>query len=190
MYGSIYAEGPCWRSKAVCSLVSHITCDDERRSSETIEGSRTPVPTCKPCCNHGPCGIDPIPVLSAQSRLSPAPRCLCHRRRHCRCRLRRRCRRRRHILYTHFTMAQKARSSQRRPCEFGGMQLFAPEAWRAAPLALLLTRSAQMAQPTVRLPQLSQRWARPHWPSVTRAAACVSDTARRLPAHCETMGVR
>ena len=35
---------------------------------------------------------------------------------------------------------------------FGGMQLFAPEAWRAAPL--LLTRSAQMAQPTVRLPQL------------------------------------
>ena len=43
---------------------------------------------------------------------------------------------------------------------FGGMQLFAPEAWRAAPL--LLTRSAQLAQPTVRLPQLSQRWARPH----------------------------
>ena len=35
---------------------------------------------------------------------------------------------------------------------FGGMQLFAPEAWRAAPL--LLTRSAQLAQPTVRLPQL------------------------------------
>ena len=35
---------------------------------------------------------------------------------------------------------------------FGGMQLFAPEAWRAAPL--LLTHSAQMAQPTVRLPQL------------------------------------
>ena len=35
---------------------------------------------------------------------------------------------------------------------FGGMQLFAPEAWRAAPL--LLTRSAQMAEPTVRLPQL------------------------------------
>ena len=37
----------------------------------------------------------------------------------------------------------------------GGMQLFglcAPEAWRAAPL--LLTRSAQLAQPTVRLPQL------------------------------------
>ena len=63
-----------------------------------------------------------------------------------------------------------------------------PEAWRAAPL--LLTRSAQLAQPTVRLPQLSQRWARPHWPSVTCAAACVSDTARRLPAHCETMGVR
>ena len=29
-----------------------------------------------------------------------------------------------------------------------------------------------------------------HWPSVTCAAACVSDTARRLPAHCETMGVR
>ena len=71
---------------------------------------------------------------------------------------------------------------------FGGMQLFATEAWRAAPL--LLTRSAQLAQPTVRLPQLSQRWARPHWPSVTCAAACVSDTARRLPAHCETMGVR
>jgi len=114
------------------------------REGETIEATRGPVP----------CGIDPIPVLSAQSRLSPAPRCLCHRRRHCRCRLRRRCRRRRHILYTHFTMAQKARSSQRRPCEFGGMQLFAPEAWRAAPLALLLTRSAQMAQPTVRLPQL------------------------------------
>ena len=71
---------------------------------------------------------------------------------------------------------------------FGGMQLFATEAWRAAPL--LLTRSAQLAQPTVRLPQLSQRWARPHWPSVTCAAACVSDTARRLPAHCETMGGR
>ena len=35
---------------------------------------------------------------------------------------------------------------------FGGMHLFAPEPWRAAPL--LLTRSAQMAQPTVRLPQL------------------------------------
>ena len=35
---------------------------------------------------------------------------------------------------------------------FGGMQLFATEAWRAAPL--LLTHSAQMAQPTVRLPQL------------------------------------
>ena len=35
---------------------------------------------------------------------------------------------------------------------FGGMQLFATKAWRAAPL--LLTRSAQMAQPTVRLPQL------------------------------------
>ena len=35
---------------------------------------------------------------------------------------------------------------------FGGMQLFATEAWSAAPL--LLTRSAQMAQPTVRLPQL------------------------------------
>ena len=31
---------------------------------------------------------------------------------------------------------------------FGGMQLFATEAWRAAPL--LLTRSAQLAQPTVR----------------------------------------
>merc|ERR1711935_1211533 len=48
---------------------------------------------------------------------------------------------------------------------FGGMQLFAPEAWRAAPL--LLTHSAQLAQPTVRLPQLSQRWARPYCPSVT-----------------------
>ena len=35
---------------------------------------------------------------------------------------------------------------------FGGMQLFAPEAWRAAPL--LLTRSAQLAQHTLRLPQL------------------------------------
>jgi len=35
---------------------------------------------------------------------------------------------------------------------FGGMQLFASEAWRAAPL--LLTRSAQLTQPTVRLPQL------------------------------------
>ena len=34
----------------------------------------------------------------------------------------------------------------------GGMHFFATEAWRAAPL--LLTRSAQMAQPTVRLPQL------------------------------------
>ena len=34
----------------------------------------------------------------------------------------------------------------------GGMQLFAPEAWRAAPL--LLTRSAQLTQSTVRLPQL------------------------------------
>ena len=33
---------------------------------------------------------------------------------------------------------------------FGGMQLLATEAWRAAPL--LLTRSAQLAQPTVRLP--------------------------------------
>ena len=33
---------------------------------------------------------------------------------------------------------------------FGGMQLFAPEAWSEAPL--LLTHSAQMAQPTVRLP--------------------------------------
>ena len=29
----------------------------------------------------------------------------------------------------------------------------------------------------------------PSLPSVTCAAACVSDTARRLPAHCETMGV-
>ena len=36
--------------------------------------------------------------------------------------------------------------------DFGGMQLFAPEAWRAAPL--LLTHSAQLTQPTVRLPQL------------------------------------
>jgi len=71
---------------------------------------------------------------------------------------------------------------------FGGMQLFATEAWRAAPL--LLTHSAQLTQPIVRLPQLWQRWARPHWPSVTCAAACVSDTARRMPAHCETMGVR
>ena len=35
---------------------------------------------------------------------------------------------------------------------FGGMQLFATEAWRAAPL--LLTHSAQLTQPTVRLPQL------------------------------------
>ena len=35
---------------------------------------------------------------------------------------------------------------------FGGMQLFAPEAWRAAPLPL--THSAQFTQPTVRLPQL------------------------------------
>ena len=35
---------------------------------------------------------------------------------------------------------------------FGGMRLFAPEAWSEAPL--LLTRSAQLAQPTVRLPQL------------------------------------
>ena len=35
---------------------------------------------------------------------------------------------------------------------FGGMQLFASEAWRAAPR--LLTRSAQLTQPTVRLPQL------------------------------------
>ena len=34
----------------------------------------------------------------------------------------------------------------------GGMRLFATKAWRAAPL--LLTRSAQLAQPTVRLPQL------------------------------------
>ena len=32
------------------------------------------------------------------------------------------------------------------------LQLFATEAWRAAPL--LLTRSAQLTQPTVRLPQL------------------------------------
>ena len=35
---------------------------------------------------------------------------------------------------------------------FDGMQLFASEAWRAAPR--LLTRSAQLTQPTVRLPQL------------------------------------
>ena len=35
---------------------------------------------------------------------------------------------------------------------FGGMQLFATEAWRAAPL--LLTHSAQLTQPIVRLPQL------------------------------------
>ena len=35
---------------------------------------------------------------------------------------------------------------------FGGTHLFAPEAWRAAPL--LLTHSAQLTQPTVRLPQL------------------------------------
>ena len=35
---------------------------------------------------------------------------------------------------------------------FGGMQLFATEAWRAAPL--LLTHSAQLTQPAVRLPQL------------------------------------
>ena len=34
---------------------------------------------------------------------------------------------------------------------FDGMQLFASEAWRAAPR--LLTRSAQLTQPTVRLPQ-------------------------------------
>ena len=50
--------------------------------------------------------------------------------------------------------------------------------------------STQMAQPTV---QLSQRWARPHWPPQSLCAApaaCVSDTARRLPAHCDTMGAR
>merc|ERR1711935_1026116 len=41
---------------------------------------------------------------------------------------------------------------------FSGTHLFAPEAWRAAPL--LLTHSAQLTQPAVRLPQLSQRWAR------------------------------
>ena len=35
---------------------------------------------------------------------------------------------------------------------FDGMQLFASEAWRAAPL--LLTHSAHLTQPTVRLPQL------------------------------------
>ena len=35
---------------------------------------------------------------------------------------------------------------------FGGMHLFATEAWRAVPL--LLTHSAQLTQPTVRLPQL------------------------------------
>ena len=35
---------------------------------------------------------------------------------------------------------------------FGGMHLFAPEAWSEAPL--LLTHSAQLTQPTVRLPQL------------------------------------
>ena len=35
---------------------------------------------------------------------------------------------------------------------FGGMQLFATEAWREAPL--LLSHSAQLTQPTVRLPQL------------------------------------
>ena len=34
---------------------------------------------------------------------------------------------------------------------FGGMLLLTTEAWRAAPL--LLTRSAQLAQPTVRLPK-------------------------------------
>ena len=38
-----------------------------------------------------------------------------------------------------------------RPSVSLGMHLFAPEAWRAAPL--LLTRSAQLTQPTVRLPQ-------------------------------------
>ena len=36
---------------------------------------------------------------------------------------------------------------------FGGMQLFAPEAWSEAPL--LLTRSAQLTQSTVRLPQMT-----------------------------------
>ena len=36
---------------------------------------------------------------------------------------------------------------------FGGMQLFATEAWRAAPL--LLTHSAQLIQPTVRLHRVS-----------------------------------
>ena len=35
---------------------------------------------------------------------------------------------------------------------FSGMQLFAPEAWSEAPL--LLTHSAQLTQPIVRLPQL------------------------------------
>ena len=75
---------------------------------------------------------------------------------------------------------------------FGGMQLFAPEAWRAAPLALqsaahtLCTDGTAycaaatvtaMGSPSLALSQLC-------------CAACVSDTARRLPAHCETMGVR
>ena len=70
---------------------------------------------------------------------------------------------------------------------FGGMHLFATEAWRAAPL---LTRSAQLAQPTVRLPQLSHTAMGS--PSVTEPSLalshlccglCMSDTARRLPAH-------
>ena len=45
---------------------------------------------------------------------------------------------------------RRARRTSTAP-SFGGMQLFATEAWRAAPLLLmLLTRSAQLAQPTVR----------------------------------------
>ena len=72
---------------------------------------------------------------------------------------------------------------------FGGMQLFATEAWRAA--SLLLTRSAQLAQPTVRLPPAVTAMGSPSLAlSHLCSAACVSDTARRLPAHCETMGVR
>ena len=46
-----------------------------------------------------------------------------------------------------------------------------------------LTRPLGTAEAAV-----AERWARPHWPSVTCAAACVSDTARRLPAHCEIIG--
>ena len=42
VHGSIYAEGPCWRSKDVRSLVSHITCNNVKREE------------LRPLCAEGP----------------------------------------------------------------------------------------------------------------------------------------